>query len=173
MYKWFLKIKMINKFLKPHPLLRGTVIHIFQVLMKQTLQIFVRTLTWLDPNHEGGGGVVLGLNFAGHVLLASQCPNPLQSIPWPNIDKILVAVEQICNYRDPNLVTFYFYELTHFLIEWRTLYRVQRKSFLQLAIWASWSYHLLVGPNVISKVKVMTHTSQRHKRLELILVSLA
>ena len=66
---------------------------------------------------KGGGGGVLGLNFAGHVLLASQCPNPLQSIPWPNIDKILVAVEQICNYRDPNLVTFYFYELTHFLIE--------------------------------------------------------
>ena len=62
MYKWFLKIKMINKFLKPHPLLRGTAIHIFQVLMKQTLQIFVRTLTWLDPNHEGGvgGGWYLG-----------------------------------------------------------------------------------------------------------------
>ena len=56
MYKWFLKIKMINKFLKPHPLLRGTAIHIFQVLMKQTLQIFVWTLNWLDPNHEGGGG---------------------------------------------------------------------------------------------------------------------
>ena len=170
---WFLKIKMINKFLKPHPLLWGTAIHIFQVLMKQTYKsLFEHSTDW-TLTMKGGGGGVLGLNFAGQVLLASQCPNPLQSIPWPNIDKILVAVEQICNYRDPNLVTFYFYELTHFLIEWRTLYRVQRKSFLQLAIWASWSYHLLVGPNVISKVKVMMHTSQRHKRLELILVSLA
>ena len=25
----------------------------------------------------GGGVVVLGLNFAGHVLLASQCPQPI------------------------------------------------------------------------------------------------
>ena len=30
------------------------------------------------------------------------------------MDPILVTFEQICNFRDPNLVTFYFYELTHF-----------------------------------------------------------
>ena len=40
---------------------------------------------------------------------------PLQSILWPIIDPILVTFGQICNFRDPNLVTFYFYELTHFL----------------------------------------------------------
>ena len=28
---------------------------------------------------------------------------------------IIVTFEQICNFRDPNLVTFYFDELTHFL----------------------------------------------------------
>ena len=28
---------------------------------------------------------------------------------------MLVTFGQICNFRDPNLVTFYFYELTHFL----------------------------------------------------------
>ena len=32
------------------------------------------------------------------------------------IDPILVTLGQICNFRDPNLVTFYFYELTPFLI---------------------------------------------------------
>ena len=31
------------------------------------------------------------------------------------IDPIFVTFGQICNFRDPNLVTFYFYELTHFL----------------------------------------------------------
>ena len=28
---------------------------------------------------------------------------------------MLVTLEQICHFYDPNLVTFYFYELTHFL----------------------------------------------------------
>ena len=28
---------------------------------------------------------------------------------------IIVTFEQICNFRDPNLFTFYFDELTHFL----------------------------------------------------------
>ena len=31
------------------------------------------------------------------------------------IDPILATFGQICNFRDPNSVTFYFYELTHFL----------------------------------------------------------
>ena len=34
---------------------------------------------------------------------------------WPNIDPTLVTFVNICNFRDPNLVTFYFYELNHFL----------------------------------------------------------
>ena len=44
-----------------------------------------------------------------------RAPTPLQSILWPIIDLILVTFGQICNFCDPNLVTFYFYELTHFL----------------------------------------------------------
>ena len=34
---------------------------------------------------------------------------------WKCIDPILATFGQICNFRDPNSVTFYFYELTHFL----------------------------------------------------------
>ena len=37
------------------------------------------------------------------------------SILWPIIDPILVIFGQMCNFHVPNLVTFYFYELTHFL----------------------------------------------------------
>ena len=54
------------------------------------------------------------------VILLGMCrwplraPTPLWSILWPIIDPILVTFGQICNFRDPNLVTFYFYELTHF-----------------------------------------------------------
>jgi len=36
-------------------------------------------------------------------------------ILWPVIDPILVTFGQICNLRDPKLVTFYIYKLTHFL----------------------------------------------------------
>ena len=53
--------------------------------------------------------------FAGYVPLASQSPYPLLSILWPIIDPILVTFREICNFRNPSLVTFYFYELTHFL----------------------------------------------------------
>ena len=49
------------------------------------------------PKYDKLGGV-LGLIFAGYVPLASQSPF------WANM-----------YFRDPNLVTFYFYELTHFL----------------------------------------------------------
>ena len=31
------------------------------------------------------------------------------------MDPVLVTFGQICNFHDPNLVTFYFYELTQFL----------------------------------------------------------
>ena len=31
------------------------------------------------------------------------------------MDPILVTFGQICNFGNPNLLTFYFYELTHFL----------------------------------------------------------
>ena len=56
---------------------------------------------------RGGGGGVLGLIFAGYAPLASQSPYPI-------IVYSVANNKQICNFRDPNLVTFYFYELTHF-----------------------------------------------------------
>ena len=43
-----------------------------------------------------------------------RAPTPLYSILWPIIVSILVTLGHMCNFRDPNLVTFYFYELTHF-----------------------------------------------------------
>ena len=44
-----------------------------------------------------------------------RAPTPLQSILWPIIDPILVTFGWICNFLTPSLVTFYFYQLTHFL----------------------------------------------------------
>ena len=44
-----------------------------------------------------GGGGVLRLIFVGYVPLASQSPYSI----------ILVTLGQVCNFRDPNLVTFY------------------------------------------------------------------
>ena len=47
-----------------------------------------------------------------------RAPTPLYFILWPIIDPILVTFDgQICNFSDPNLVTFifFFYEFTYFL----------------------------------------------------------
>ena len=55
----------------------------------------------------GRGGGVLGLIFAGYAPVASQSPYPIIVCSVANN-------RQICNFRDPNLVAFYFYELTHF-----------------------------------------------------------
>ena len=48
-----------------------------------------------------------GAGVPGYVPLA---PTPFPSILWSIIDSILVTLGQIqvCNFRDPNLVTFYF-----------------------------------------------------------------
>ena len=54
-----------------------------------------------------GGRGGLGLMFAGYAPLASQGP-------YLVIVYSVANNRQICNFRDPNLVTFYFYELTHF-----------------------------------------------------------
>ena len=67
------------------------------------------------PREGGrGGGGVLRLIFAWFVLLASQSPYPIIVYSMANIDPILVTFEQIFNFRDPNFVTFYFYDLTMF-----------------------------------------------------------
>ena len=63
--------------------------------------------------HFPGG--VIGLIFAGYVLLASQSPYLIIVYSLANIiiDRILVTFGHICNFCNPNSVTFYFYELTH------------------------------------------------------------
>ena len=43
-----------------------------------------------------------------------RAPNPLQSILWPIIDPILVTFGQVCNFRNPNLVSF---QLGNYLIQ--------------------------------------------------------
>ena len=61
-------------------------------------------------------GHVLRLVFAGYVPLAFQSPYPIIVYSVASyIDPILVTFRQICNFRYPNLVTFYFCELTHCL----------------------------------------------------------
>ena len=50
-----------------------------------------------------------------YVPLASQSPYVIIVYFVANLDPISVTFGQVCNFRDPNLVTFYFYELTHFL----------------------------------------------------------
>ena len=59
--------------------------------------------------YPGGGVAVLGLIFAGYVPMASQSAYPIiVNSLWPIIDLTLVTFGQICNFRDPDLVTFYF-----------------------------------------------------------------
>ena len=59
--------------------------------------------------YRGGGVVVLGLIFAGYVPMASQSAYPIiVNSLWPIIDLTLVTFGQICNFRDPDLVTFSF-----------------------------------------------------------------
>ena len=36
-----------------------------------------------------------------------RAPTPLQSFLWPIIDPVFVTFGQMCNFRDPNSVTFY------------------------------------------------------------------
>ena len=84
-------------------------------LHTKTQQIRRNLQILLAAKNPGGGEG----GYLGQFLLAMCCwplgaPTPLQSILWPIIDPILFPFRQICNFRDPNLVTFYFYELTNF-----------------------------------------------------------
>ena len=59
----------------------------------------------------------LYLVFSQNVLLG-MCPGLSEPLPHYSlfiIDPILVTFGPKCNFRDPNLVAFYFNELTHFL----------------------------------------------------------
>ena len=63
----------------------------------------------------GGGGRYLGKYLQGMCRWPLRAPIPLQSILRPIKDPILGTFGQICTFCDsPNLVTFYFYELTCF-----------------------------------------------------------
>ena len=59
----------------------------------------------------------LGLIFAGHVPLASKSPYPIIVYSVANYRPRLghFWTNMYTNFCDPNLVTFYFYELAHFL----------------------------------------------------------
>ena len=75
----------------------------------------------LTARGGGGGGVVLGLIFAGYVPLTAQSPYLIVGLivysvasyrhkkknSKENSNLRLVTFGQICNIRDPNLVTFY------------------------------------------------------------------
>ena len=59
----------------------------------------------------------LGQFLLGMCRWPLRAPTPLWSILWPIIlivDPFLVTFGQIFIFRDPTLVTFYFYELTIF-----------------------------------------------------------
>ena len=62
-----------------------------------------------------------------------RAPTPLLSILWPIIEPIKVTFGQICNFRNPYLVTFYFYELTLFF-DWMedTLLHLQYNILVRL-----------------------------------------
>ena len=63
---------------------------------------------------ESPGGI--WVNFCWVCAAGLSVPLPDYSLFfWTIIDPILVTFGQICIVRDPNLVTLYFYELTHFL----------------------------------------------------------
>ena len=62
--------------------------------------LLVKSIHQLPGGRRGRGGGLLGSIFAGYVPLVLQ-------ILWPVIDSFLVTFGHICNFRDPNLVTFY------------------------------------------------------------------
>ena len=66
---------------------------------------------------EQSGGDTLGLIFAGHVPLASKSPYPIIVYSVANYRPRLghFWANMYTNFCDRNLVTFYFYELTHLL----------------------------------------------------------
>ena len=81
-------------------------------LLKVTVNLLFIPHFRSNKARVGGGGGYLGKFKLGMCHWPLRAPTPLQSIL---IDPILVTFGQICNVCHPNLVTFYFYELTHFL----------------------------------------------------------
>ena len=64
----------------------------------------------------GGGGGILGLMFAGYVPLASQNPYSIIVYFFGQLWTPSQSLFGKCNFRDPNLVTFYLCILT--LLMW-------------------------------------------------------
>ena len=63
----------------------------------------------------GGEGGYLGAFGLGMCHWPLRAPTHYSLFLWPIVDPISVTFGQICNFHDPNLVTFYFYELTCFV----------------------------------------------------------
>ena len=58
----------------------------------------------------------LGKFLLGMCRWPLRAPTPLIIVNFVTnyIDSILITFGKLCNFRDPIVVTFYFYELTHF-----------------------------------------------------------
>ena len=67
----------------------------------------------MAKEHGGGGAWV---NFCWVYATGLSEPLPHCSLFVANNDPILVTFGQISNFCNPNLATFYFYELNHFLV---------------------------------------------------------
>ena len=93
---------------------------------------------------------------------------PLQSILWPIIDPHLVTFEQICNFRDPDLVTFFFHELTHFFLlnEEHFTFHLQYTNILVCLLTVNMKNYLtaknpkMCGPTLVTLLKMRPHYSQ-------------
>ena len=120
----------------------------------------------LIASRWGRGGKGIGSTFAGYVPLASQSPYPVIVYSVDNIiiDSILVTFGQICNSRDPNLVTFY---LCIFLIlnNEHFTFHLQYKHFGTFANckYEELSYptnQKICDPILVSLLKMRLHDSQ-------------
>ena len=78
----------------------------FKHIFLECRNLFHQEMIPLMKGGEGGTWVNFLLGMCHWPL---RTPTPLQSILWTIIDPILVTFEQICNFHDPNLVTFYLF----------------------------------------------------------------
>ena len=104
---------------------------------------------WLWLKTSQGGTWV---NFCWVCAAGLSAPLPHYSLLWPIIDPILVTFGQICNFRNPNLVTFYFYELTHFF-KWNEEHFIFHLQYKHSGTFANHKYEELSYPKKFKNVR--------------------